>query len=105
VSLLDKVEYIEVQIRHKDASPGIHYKVRTILTKALNKACGHLRLQNKHLLFGFYCQCGGVSEKHLAMLPRQFDSSTKLLICEYDKLQLAIEQAVWLKQSQVNFQL
>jgi len=102
VSLLDKVGYIEVQIRHEDTSPGIHYKVQTILIEALNKACGHLRLQYEHLLFGFYCQCGEVDEKHLAMLPMQFDSSTKLLICDHKKSHLAVEQAVWLRQSQVN---
>ncbi|XP_065893511.1 uncharacterized protein [Dysidea avara] len=102
VCLLDKVGYIEVQIRHEGTSPAIHYKVQTILIQALNKVCSHLQLQNKQLLLGFYCQCGRVDEKHLAMLPKQFDSTIKFIKCDYKKSQLTVEQTVWLTQSQID---
>ena len=98
VSLLDKVAYIEVQIRHKTTPPTIHYKVKAILSKALNEACDHLQVQNEHLLFGFYCHCGEVKDKHLAMLPRELHSSTKMIQCDHGLSQLTVQQAVWLTE-------
>jgi len=100
VSLFDKVGYIEVQIRNKDESTFIHYRVKEILIKALINTCFHLRLKYVQLRYGFYCHCGEVREKHLAMLPKKFNSATKQIKCDKTTSKITDEQAVWYIQHQ-----
>ena len=98
LSLIDRIGYIEIQIRHKEkTTPSINSRVLKIITDALNKACYHRQLDKKELLFGFYCTCGSTSETHLAMLPKQFDITPDWINCSYQKMKLTTDHIVWLE--------
>ena len=98
LSLIDRIGYIEIQIRHKEkTTPSINSRVIKIITDALNKACNHHQLDKKELLFGFYCTCDSTSETHLAMLPKQFDATPHWINCYYQKMKLTPDHTVWLE--------
>ena len=96
VFMIDRIGYIEVQIRHKEkVAQTINNRVLKIVTDALNKACNYRQLDKKELLFGFYCTCGSTSETHLAMLPKQFDVTPNWVNCNYQKMKLTTDHTVW----------
>ncbi|XP_065891760.1 uncharacterized protein [Dysidea avara] len=98
VSLIDRIGYVEIQIRHiKKTAPSINSRVLKIITDALNKACNHRQLDKIELLFGFYCTCGSTSETHLAMLPKQFDTTPHWINCYYKKIELTTDHTIWLE--------
>ena len=70
--LFDKVNYLELHIRHraKELQSLIHYKVYRSLVPVLEKVCKHLKLNIERLRCGFLCPCKkGSSEDHIAFLP------------------------------------
>ena len=71
LSLLDKVSYMEVQIRHseKDFSVPVHNGVYNYLVYALTEVCIHLNFDYERLQYGFVCQCGKGIDNHIAALP------------------------------------
>ncbi|XP_065907322.1 uncharacterized protein [Dysidea avara] len=72
LSLLDKLSYLEVQIRHEEKDYHkkcpIHLSVQDILASALENVCEQLNFNNGRLQYGFHCQCGKSDDKHIAIL-------------------------------------
>ena len=75
LSLMDKLSYLEVQIRHKERDYyckfPIHIKVQDILANALITVCEQLSFDYGRLQYGFYCQCKDYTDCHIAFLTRQ----------------------------------
>ena len=74
LSLMDKLSYLEVQIRHlqKDYyhQHPIHLKIQELLINALEVVCEQLTFNHGRLQYGFHCQCGKYDDDHIAMLTR-----------------------------------
>ena len=74
LSLLDKLSYLEVQIRHLKKhyymQYPIHLKVQELLGNALETVCEQLTFNHGRLQYGFHCQCGEYDDEHIAVLTR-----------------------------------
>ena len=74
LSLMDKLSYLEVQIRHlqKDYyhQHPIHLKIKEVLVIALKVVCEQLTFNHGRLQYGFHCQCGKYDDDHIALLTR-----------------------------------
>ena len=72
LSLMDKLSYLEVQIRHQQSDYyhqfPIHIKVKEFLACALEIVCEKLTFHSGRLRYGFYCECREHSDKHIAVL-------------------------------------
>ncbi|XP_065906869.1 uncharacterized protein [Dysidea avara] len=72
LSLLDKLSYLEVEIRHERElyyrQVSIHLAVQDVLADALQGVCEQLNYNHGRLQYGFHCQCGGFNEEHIAVL-------------------------------------
>ena len=88
-SLLNKVSYLEVQIRHpeEDFSIPVHNGVYNYLVYALTEVCIHLNFDFEKLQFGFLCQCGKGIDNHIAVVP-DITSSMLHAECSLDSLHL-----------------
>ena len=74
LSLMDKLSYLEVQIRHEEndyyyQSP-IHIEVQEFLVSAMEVVCEKLTFHSKRLVFGFQCMCGEYDDEHIAVPKR-----------------------------------
>ena len=89
LSLLDKVSYLEVQIRHPetDISVPVHNGVYNYLVYALTEVCIHLNFDYERLRYGFVCQCGKGIDNHIAVVP-DITSSMRYAECSLDSLHL-----------------
>ena len=75
LSLMDKLSYLEVQIRHEESdyyylSP-IHIEVQKFLVSAMEVVCEKLTFHSKRLVFGFQCMCGEYDDEHIAVPKRK----------------------------------
>ena len=74
LSLMDKLSYLEVQIRHQESNHyhqfSIHMKVQDILANALENVCEQLSYNHGRLQYGFHCKCGEYDDQHIALLTR-----------------------------------
>ena len=74
LSLIDKLSYLEVQIRHQESNYyhqfPIHTEILDILANALENVCEHLSYNHGRLQYGFHCQCGEYDDEHIAVLTR-----------------------------------
>ena len=72
LSLIDKLSYLEVQIRHHENdyyfNVPIHSTVFDILSKGLENVCERLSYKRGRLQYGFHCQCKDDDDKHIALL-------------------------------------
>ena len=89
LSLLDKVSYLEVQIRHPETefSFPIHNRVYNYLVYALTEVCIHLNFDYERLQYGFVCQCGEGIDNHIAVVP-DITPSMHYAECSLDSLHL-----------------
>ena len=104
LSLMDKLSYLEVQIRHlqKDYyhQYPIHLKIQELLINALEVVCEQLTFNHGRLQYGFYCQCGKYDDDHMALLTRltpPFDYA----LCRYGSVvptALGNGHTVWLTE-------
>ena len=104
LSLMDKLSYLEVQIRHlhKDyyLQHSIHLKIQEILINALEVVCEQLTFNHGRLQYGFHCQCGKYDDDHIALLTRltpPFDYA----LCRYGSIvptALGNGHTVWLTE-------
>jgi len=71
LSLFDKLSYLEIQLRHpeEDFKISIHVQVHSQLVQALIQTCIHLNFDYSGLLYGFLCNCGNITEDHIATVP------------------------------------
>ena len=71
LSLMDKLSYLEVQIRHQESDYyhqfPIHIKIKEFLACALEVVCEKLTFHSGRLRYGFYCECEKHSDKHIAV--------------------------------------
>ena len=74
LSMMDKLSYLEVQIRHQQSGyyhqHPIHIEVRDILAKALEHVCEQLIYNHGRIQYGFHCQCKEYDDQHIALLTR-----------------------------------
>ena len=100
ISLIDKIGYLEIQIRHQKTSNPIHYSVRQSLTDAFDKVCNHLQLDDKQLHYGFPCNCDDdkACKNHVASLPKEFDPQHCWIHCPHSRIELTKSHLIWLKQ-------
>ena len=107
LSLIDKLSYLEVQIRHQVRGYyhqfPIHIEVRDILAYALEHVCGQLTYNHGRLQYGFQCQCKEYGDEHIALLTRLtplFDYA----LCRYGSVtatKLEKEHRVWLTEVRI----
>ena len=99
ISLIDKIGWLEIQIRHKKIVPAIHYDVQQFLTTSFEAVCSHLQLDYKQLCYGFLCNCNEVmaSENHIASLPIEFSSVPYWIQCPYSRIELTDSHLIWLQ--------
>ena len=74
LSLIDKLSYLEVQIRHQESNYyckfPIHITVHEFLANALENVCEKLTFHSGRLRYGFHCTCGEYSDEHIALPTR-----------------------------------
>ena len=101
LSLMDKLSFLEVQIRHQKSGYYNHYpvhiKVMDILDNVLKKVCEQLIFDHGRLRYGFHCKCGEYDDEHIATHTRTppFDYAQ----CRHGSLtstKLKKEHIVWL---------
>ena len=98
LSLLDKVSYLEVHIRHPEEhyqsrlseeilSYPVHNKVYNYLVYAITEVCIRLNFCDDRLQYGFLCQNCEYSDDHIAVLPLSSSSSSMMYAkCSLDSL-------------------
>ena len=103
LSLLDKLSYLEVQIRHQKINYyhhfPIHMKVQDIFTDALETVFEQLSCSHGRYHYGFHCQCGKYDE-HIAMLT-SLTPPFYYALCRYGSVistELKNEHTVWLTE-------
>ena len=69
---MDKLSYLEVQIRHEEneyyEKCPIHLSVQDFLASRLASVCEQLNYNKGRLQYGFHCQCGQSDDEHIAIL-------------------------------------
>ena len=103
LSLMDKLSYLEVQIRHQESDIytqcPIHPTVMNILKNALKIVCEQLTYDCRRLQHGFICECGNYGNKHLAVPTK--NPPFNYASCKNDSLSLTTLKKghiVWLKK-------
>ena len=102
ISLIDKIGYLEIQIRHNETSPHISNEVRKFLCKRLYKVCSHLQLKDEQLSYGFPCSCSEIKphENHIASLPIKLNPIPQYIQCPYGTMELKHGHLCWLQPPQ-----
>ena len=87
MSLVDKLSYLEVQIRHpkKAFDDPVHSRVYYYLMYVLTDVCNHLKFSFERLHSGFLCKCCKYTEDHIAILP-SISSSMVYAECSMDSI-------------------
>ena len=78
LSILDKVLYLELQIRHLDEATSaipVHVEVYNYLVYALTEVCIHLNFDCDRLQYGFLCNCDKKPDHHIAIATLPTSSS------------------------------
>ena len=103
LSLMDKLSFLEVQIRHQKSGYyidyPIHIKVMDIFDHVLKKVCEQLTFDHGRLGYGFHCKCGDYDDEHIATHTKTppFDYAQ----CRHGSLtstKLTKEHIVWLTE-------
>ena len=104
LSLMDRLSYLEIQIRHQETNYyhqyPVHLAVQDVLGSALESVCEQLSYSHGRLQYGFHCQCGEMKEEHIATLTRltpPFDYA----MCRYESIKdtkLNCGHTVWLTE-------
>ena len=99
MSLIDKLSYLEVQIRNprKDIDISIHAKVYRYLMYILKNVCIHLKFNFERLQCGFICKCCKHTEDHICNLPT-ICSSMAFAKCSIDtiyQMELSPSHLIW----------
>ena len=104
LSLLDRLSYLEVQIRHHETDYyrqfPIHSMVQEFLANALKVVCEKLTFNNGRLTYGFHCLCRDYDDEHIAVPTRStppFDYAS----CKHGSItstKLEKKHTVWLTE-------
>ena len=104
LSLFDKVSFLEVQLRHPEEAfqLPVHHPRYSQLKQAIVQTCGHLNFDHSRLQFGFLCNCGSITEDHIAIIP-EVSQSTLFAECSNSTtfhLKLTASHIIWLSDQQ-----
>ena len=94
ISLIDKIGYLEIQIRHQATSIAIHYNVQQFLTSVFKAVCSHLQLDYKQLCYGFLCHCDN-TVAHVASLPKQLVPIPRWIHCPNNRMEMTPSHLIW----------
>ena len=105
ISLIDRVFYLEIQIRHKekDATP-IHHEFQCAVTIALARVSTKLNLKSSELWYGFWCkECPNQDDSiHMTKLSQLYPLP-QYCDCDHDEeTKLTESHTIWLQPLQVN---
>ena len=104
LSLLDKLSYLEVQLRHPEDmfQLPVHYTAYSHLVQALVQTCIHLNFDHSKLQYGFLCDCGKITEDHIATLPVMSQSLlyADCSISTVYHMKLTPSHTIWLSKEQ-----
>ena len=99
MSLLDKLSYLEVQIRHprKGFDHPVHSTVFNYLMYILTDVCNHLKFSFERLRCGFLCKGCKSTEDHIAVLPSISSSVlyAKCIIDSTHQMELNFSHQIW----------
>ena len=105
LSLLDRLSFLEIQIRHQKNGYfkqfPVHLQVQDILAKGLENVCDQLNFNHGRLQYGFHCKCGSIDEAHIAVLTKLTPPFDYYALCRYGSIihtELTYEHTVWLTQ-------
>ena len=104
ISLLDKLSYLEVQIRHPEKAFDIpvHAQVYNYMKHVLTDVCNHLKFNFERLQCGFLCKCCKCTEDHIAIV-QQISSLLVYAKCTIDttcQMKLDSSHLVWFSYDQ-----
>ena len=104
VSLLDKLSYLEVQIRHPEKAFDIpvHAQVYNYMIYVLTDICNHLKFNFERLQCGFLCKCCKCTEDHIAIV-QPISSSLLYAKCSIDttcQMKLSSSHLIWFSYDQ-----
>ena len=102
LSLLDKVSYLELQIRSLEEvvfHVPIHVDVYNYLVYALTEVCIHLNFDYERLQYGFLCNCGKKPDHHIAITRLSIVSSevpyAKCTVDNAHQFKMNPSQKIW----------
>ena len=103
ISLIDKILYLELQVRSTNIKQSHHYKAQTRVTKALKKVCNRFDWTFNSCCYGFLCKsesmlCHGSA--HLALLDPNTPSTAESATCKNHRpMTLNEAHHIWFKVS------
>ena len=107
LSLMDKLSYLEVQIRHLQNGYyhqlPIHMKMQKLLVDTVKAVCEQLAFNYERVRYGFYCQCREHTDNHIAVLT-QLNPPFDYVSCGYGSVvptALGNGHIVWLTEVRV----
>ena len=105
MSLLDKLSYLEVQIRHPNKAIDIpvHAEIYNYLMYVLTDVCNHLKFNFQRLQCGFLCKSCNNAEDHIAILP-PISSSMLYAKCSIDSvhhMELSSSHLIWFSRGRL----
>ena len=108
MSLVDKLSYLEVQIRHSEKSfhVPIHAEVYSYLMYVLTDVCSNLKFDFERLRCGFLCKCRKYTGDHIAILPSTSSSIMSTMThakCSIDsthQMKLSSSHMIWFHDDQ-----
>jgi len=102
VSLIDRVFYLEIQIRHKEKSVlPIHCEAQNCISTALKIVSKKLNLRNSELHYGFWCHECLDKNSHMTKLS-QLDPLPTYCDCDHDEeTKMTESHTVWFQPLQV----
>ena len=103
LSLLDKVSYLELQIRNLEKVTSgpvpVHVEVYNYLVYALTEVCIHLNFDYERLQYGFLCKCEKKPDNHIAIARLPTKSSEVLharcIVNNAYQLKMDPSQLIW----------
>ena len=108
VTLIDKISYLELQVRVRGNHPSYHLKVQRSVTNALKKLCEKFDLQFSESRYGFLCESSfcSKSKHHMSLLSASEPIPTKMedfTICSRCRQSMEIDkiQKIWFEARHV----
>ena len=101
ISLIDKISYLELQVRATNDEPSYHCKAQRRVTKALEKVCSRFEWSFSKCRFGFICKNNSENcsqSPHLTLLYVDRPFTVKYAKCENEySTKLTEAHHIWFK--------
>ena len=103
ISLIDKISYLELQVRSTNEKRSHHYKAQTRVTKALKKVCNRFDWIFNSCRYGFLCESKSklcCQSTHLALLDPDKPLTAESATCKnHQSKKLNEAHHIWFKVS------